>query len=71
MTKSGSARVAITLGAEDLDILDKFASEWKMKRATAASMMLSQMLELTKSIGTNLVEMEKQLNEKIDKASKK
>lgn len=71
MTKSGSARVAITLGAEDLEILDKFATEWKIKRSTAAAMMLSQVLEISRNVGENLIEMERKISENMEKKTDK
>lgn len=70
-TDSKSVRIAITLSFEDVEILDKFASEWKMKRATAASALLGQTLELTKNVSMSLIEMERNLNSQIANAAKK
>lgn len=66
-----STRIAITLSNEDIEILDKFATEWKIKRSTAAAMMLSQVLEISKNVGENLIEMERKISENVDSKIKK
>lgn len=66
-----STRVAITLKNEDIELLDKFAEEWKMKRSSAAAMMLSQVLEISKNVGKGLIEMERKISEKSEGKSKK
>lgn len=69
--ESKSVRIAITLSAEDVEILDKFADEFKTRRSTAASILLGQTLELTKNMSMNLIEMDRKLTEQIEKAPKK
>lgn len=66
-----SVRLTITLSKEDVEILDKFAEEFKTRRSTAASILLGQTLELTKNMSMNLIEMERNLNSQIANAAKK
>lgn len=66
-----SVRITITLSKEDVEILDKFATEFKTRRSTAASILLGQTLELTKNLSMNLLEMDRKLTEQIENAQKK
>lgn len=66
-----SVRITITLSKEDVEILDKFAAEFKTRRSTAASILLGQTLELTKNLSMNLLEMDRKLTGQIENAQKK
>lgn len=66
-----SVRLTITLSKEDIEILDKFATEFKTRRSTAASILLGQTLELTKNVSMNLLDMERNLSEQIKNVTKK